>query len=540
MRTIATLALIFALSPVAEAVPMNFQHQGRMLDSSGVPLDGSMLLTFRLYDASAGGSAVWQEPHTNVDFVNGYYNVMLGSVVDLESTDFDGDSLYMTVQVAAGAELTDRVELVSVPYAILAESAETVADGAAINASSIKVNDVTIIDSSGKIDASALVGVSDTLMDIGCATGQIAQKTTSGWGCIDNTHSAADITGGIIDMARLPTGTSLNTIAFGEHDHSDLAVDLSDFDGITRACPSGFGEQTYDGSAGSWSACATSWNCVDTPTHAGCDAGGSDGTYSSCQDIVDDSTFNGSGAAHDLTYWIDPDGGGGLAPIRAYCDMTTQGGGWTQVMNIDTSDGNYVHFNQTAFWTEAGSSQGNVNNNMSADYKAAEVFANVQGTSIMIRVHEEGVMLAYRAWNMPARSMNQVFGLGGSTIFTTGSFASSNASSLDQYEGVVRPTGELYANRTYGYSTSTDESRIVNVNSPGLASANNGDDSITGIGLWMNVSNGTRGSRWDAGYGWDGGGYTKALMGSDEEQPDPWGTSNSRGLNYDYAIFVRE
>jgi len=146
-------------------------YQGRLADASGAPLTGTYILTFRLYNVASGGSPLWEEiwiGANNVQVTNGLFNVMLGSITPIPQSLFTGNSsLWLGVDVGTDAEMTPRVQLGSVPYAILAQ---TVPDGAVTSA---KLD--TNLTLSGAFSAGSLNANS---YFVGGSEGKIAQVLT--------------------------------------------------------------------------------------------------------------------------------------------------------------------------------------------------------------------------------------------------------------------------------------------------------------------------------------------------------------------------
>lgn len=114
----------FLPAPSSAGVPGTIAYQGFLASSGGAPVNGPIVMTFRLYTAVSGGSPIWSETQ-NVTVSQGTYTVLLGSVTSLNSVPFS-TPYHLGVSVGTDAEMTPRQPLSSAPYALRAAIADTV------------------------------------------------------------------------------------------------------------------------------------------------------------------------------------------------------------------------------------------------------------------------------------------------------------------------------------------------------------------------------------------------------------------------------
>ncbi len=106
-------------------VPRTISYQGLLTDTSGVPkANGNYSLTFRLYNVSSGGTALWEESKS-VQTKKGVFSVLLGESTQFpNSLDFN-QQYWLGVQLGANSEMTPRTKLASVPYSINSVHSDT-------------------------------------------------------------------------------------------------------------------------------------------------------------------------------------------------------------------------------------------------------------------------------------------------------------------------------------------------------------------------------------------------------------------------------
>lgn len=113
---------LLGVSPARAAIPYLLTHHGS-LTQGGNPVSGNTLLTFRLYDSEAAVTPFWEES-LSVTCTDGYYSALLGQGVAIDPADIvAAGQLWLGIVVNAGAELSPRLRVSSVPYAIAADSA---------------------------------------------------------------------------------------------------------------------------------------------------------------------------------------------------------------------------------------------------------------------------------------------------------------------------------------------------------------------------------------------------------------------------------
>ena len=83
------LHLIIISNLLYSQVPQLINYQGKITDND-ILYNGTVEITFTIYDSETGSSSAWNESHPEVNIVNGLFNVLLGSITPFPEDLFSG------------------------------------------------------------------------------------------------------------------------------------------------------------------------------------------------------------------------------------------------------------------------------------------------------------------------------------------------------------------------------------------------------------------------------------------------------------------
>ena len=180
LKSLGLLFLLMAIiSPATSQTPQSINYQAVARDlSTGQELpETSILVVFKLRSGGPNGDILYQETHDTETDGFGLFNLRIGEGEPIDDTfdeiDWGGEQIWLSVSVDAGDGLEElsTTQLVSVPYALHAETASNVDDADSdpnneiIQSFSLADSILTLEESTGAGDQSFQVDMADVLAD---------------------------------------------------------------------------------------------------------------------------------------------------------------------------------------------------------------------------------------------------------------------------------------------------------------------------------------------------------------------------------------
>jgi hypothetical protein len=119
------LAVVAAATELHAEIPRTLTYQGVFTDTLGSPRpDGLYTFTFRLYETSSGGTAIWTEVK-DVQIERGLFSTTLGDAVPFGSSVAFDRPYWLGVEPGTEPELTPRIPLSAAAYSMRAARSDT-------------------------------------------------------------------------------------------------------------------------------------------------------------------------------------------------------------------------------------------------------------------------------------------------------------------------------------------------------------------------------------------------------------------------------
>lgn len=126
--TLYFTVILLAITGVLAQTPNQFKYQAVLRNADGTTMaEENVTVDISILQASANGTSVFTEQHNVTTSVQGLINLNIGSVSDLSIVDFSANTYF--IEISINSTILGTSQLLSVPYAMVAKTAENVFSG---------------------------------------------------------------------------------------------------------------------------------------------------------------------------------------------------------------------------------------------------------------------------------------------------------------------------------------------------------------------------------------------------------------------------